>query len=230
MNKRKILLPALLVILVGLCITCCNSCQNEGGNMVSEGAIEYSASVVDQSNPMASLAPSKMTIRFKNNRSCAEMSAGMGLFSTSFICDPEKKTLTQLVKLLNKKFSLIQNETEIKAENEQYKFELTPCPETKMIAGYKCEKAHIKMKDDYNTEFDIWYTKDLAINNPNFANPYYMIDGVLMEYQMKKFGLEMRFVAKSVKKEDVDDEIFELPADFKAISSKEMNDLFESLQ
>ena len=179
---------------------------------------------------MAALAPSKMTIKFKNNKSCAEMSAGMGLFSTSFISDPEKKTLTQTVKLLNKKFSLVQNEAEIKAENDQYKFELIPTSEKKKIAGYNCEKAHIKMKDEYNTEFDIWYTKDLAIANPNFANPFYMVDGVLMEYQMKKFGLEMRFVAKAVKKEDVDDEVFELPPDFKPISAQEMNDLFESLQ
>jgi GLPGLI family protein len=207
-----------------------SSCSNENDKIVSEGSIEYSASVVDQANPMAALAPSKMTIKFKNNKSCAEMSAGMGLFSTSFISDPEKKTLTQLVKLLNKKFSLVQNEAEIKAENDQYKFELTPCSDTKMIAGYKCEKAHVKMQDEYSTEFDIWYTKDLAISNPNFANPFYMIDGVLMEYQMKKFGLEMRFVARSVKKEEIDDEIFELPVDYKAISAQEMNDLFESLQ
>jgi hypothetical protein len=230
MKRRKYIIPVLAVIIVVLCITCCNSCKNDNGNVVSEGIIEYSASVVDQANPMAALAPSKMTIKFKNNKSCAEMSAGMGLFSTSFISDPETKTLTQLVKLLNKKFSLVQHEEEIKKENDMYKFELTPCNDRKVIAGYKCEKAHVKMQDDYNTEFDIWYTKDLAIQNPNFANPFHMIDGVLMEYQMKKFGLEMRFVAKAVKKEDVDDAIFELPSDFKAISSQEMNDLFESLQ
>ena len=225
MKKRLIKgISGILLLLIA------GSCGSDGDKVVSEGSIEYTASVVDQANPMASLAPSKMTIKFKNNKSCAEMSAGMGLFSTSFISDPETKTLTQLVKLLNKKFSLVQNEAEIKAENDQYKFELTACNDTKMIAGYKCEKAHVKMNDDYETEFDIWFTKDLAINNPNFANPFHMIDGVLMEYQMKKFGLEMRFVAKSVKKEDVDDSVFELPADFKPISSEEMTALFESLQ
>jgi hypothetical protein len=225
MKKRLIQgLSGILLLLIA------GSCGTDDTKVVSEGSIEYTATVVDQANPMAALAPSKMTIRFKNNKSCAEMSAGMGLFSTSFISDPETKTLTQLVKLLNKKFSLVQHEDEIKKENDMYKFELTHCNDTKMIAGYKCEKAHIKMQDDYNTEFDVWYTKDLAIQNPNFANPFHMIDGVLMEYQMKKFGLEMRFVAKSVKNEDVDDATFELPPDFKAISAQEMSDLFESLQ
>ena len=206
------------------------SCGQNDDKVVAEGVIEYTASVVDQSNPMASLAPSKMTIKFKNNMSCAEMSAGMGLFTTAFISNPETKTLTQLVKLLNKKFSLVLDHPAIQKENEAYKFELTPCKETKLIAGYKCEKAHVKMLDEFGTEFDIFYTKDLAIENPNFANPFHMIDGVLMEYQMKKFGLEMKFTAKSVKKEDVDDSEFELPADFKAISAEEMATLFESLQ
>lgn len=190
----------------------------------------YDATVVDQANPMASLAPNKMTVKFKNNKSSAEMSAGMGLFSTTFISDPENKSMTQLVKLLNKKFSLVQDENSVKRENSSYPVEITPCKETKMIAGYKCEKAHVKLKDESASEFDIYYTKDLNIKNPNFANPYFTIDGVLMEYQMKKFGLEMKFTAKSVVNEDVDDESFELPSGYKPISEKEMNDLFMGLQ
>lgn len=213
----------LLLLIVG-------SCGQDNGKAVDEGIIEYTATVVDQANPMAGLAPSKMTIKFKNNKSCAEMSAGMGLFSTSFISDPEKKTLTQLVKLLNKKLSLVLNEAAITKENEAYKFELTPLKGKKMIAGYNCSSAHVKMEDDLQTEFDIFYTNELKIDNPNFANPFFMIDGVLMEYQMKKFGLEMKFTAKSIKKEDIDDSTFELPAEYKPISAEEMNTLFEQLQ
>ncbi len=215
-------------IVVALIISSCSGGDN--GKAADEGTIEYTASVVDQNNPMAGLAPSKMIIKFKNNKSCAEMSAGMGLFSTSFISDPEKKTLTQLVKLLNKKLSLVLNADAIEKENANYKFELTPLKTIKTIAGYKCQSAHVKMQDDFETEFDIFYTTELKIENPNFANPFHMIDGVLMEYQMKKFGLEMKFTAKAVKKEDIDDSTFELPADYKAISAEEMNILFEQLQ
>jgi GLPGLI family protein len=196
----------------------------------SEGTIEYTASVVDDSNPMAAMAPSKMTVKFKNNKSVAEMSAGMGLFSTSFISNPENKTLTQLVKLLNKKLALVQNQVEIKKESDAYPVEITLLKETKMLAGYKCNKAHVKVKDDSGTEFDIFYTKELGIANPNFANPFHEIDGVLMEYQMKKFGLEMKFTAKSVKKEDVEDSMFEMPSDYKIVTQDEMNTLMEQIQ
>lgn len=207
-------------------------CSNSDEKFLTEGAIEYDAVVVDQSNPMASLAPNKMTIKFKNDKSCAEMSAGMGLFSTSFISDPETKSMIQLVKLLNKKFSLVQKEADIKKENEEYKVDLTPTNETKLIAGIKCQKMHAKVKggDASDYEFDVYYTTELGIKNPNFANPYSKIDGVLMEYQMKKFGLEMKFTAKSIKKEEIEDANFELPADYKPISQQEMNDLFLGLQ
>jgi hypothetical protein len=225
MKKRFIHCISFFLVLIVV-----GSCGGGNGKAADEGTIEYSASVVDQNNPMATLAPSKMIIKFKNNKSCAEMSAGMGLFCTSFISDPEKKTLTQLVKLLNKKLSLVQNATDIAKENASYKFEITPLNETKMIAGYMCQKSHVKIDDDFQTEFDIFYTMELKIDHPNFANPFHMIEGVLMEYQMKKFGLEMKFTAKTVKKEDIDDATFELPADYKPVSAEEMNSLFESLQ
>lgn len=228
--KKKYLFTIIAIIIVLLCLVFCGKCKNDNGKVVDEGVIEYSASIVDQANPMAGLAPSKMVIKFKHNKSVAEMSAGMGLFSTSFISDPEKKTLTQLVKLLNKKLSLVLDADAIAKENAAYKFELTPMKETKMIAGYKCSKVHVKVDDDFQTEFDLYYTTELSIDNPNFANPFHMIDGVLMEYQMKKFGLEMKFTAKSIKKEEIDDSAFELPAEYKPISAEEMNTLFEQLQ
>jgi hypothetical protein len=218
-----------LAVFISICL--CGSCtpkKDEG--FISEGAITYNAEVVDTDNPMASLAPAKMVIKFKNNKSAAQMSAGMGLLSTSFISNPETKTFTQLIKLMNKKFSVIQNADEIKKENELYNLEVIPTKEVKMIAGYKCKKAIIHYKGGDPTDYPVYYTTGLDIKNANFANPYYMIDGVMMEYKIKKFGLEMKFTAKAVTKQSVDDSEFELPADYKKITEAEMTDLFIDLQ
>jgi hypothetical protein len=222
--------PLLIAFASCLYIFGITSCSHSDEKFISEGVIEYEAAVVDQNHPMAGLAPNKMTIKFKNNKSCAEMSAGMGLFSTTFISDPEKKTLTQLLKLMNKKFSLVEGEGEVKKENDSYPLEVTKLKDTKVIAGYKCNKAHVKVKDENASEFDIYYTSDLNIKDANFANPFSSIDGVLMEYQMKKFGLEMKFTAKKVKGEDIDDSCFDLPSDYKPITLEQMNGLFQGLQ
>jgi hypothetical protein len=158
------------------------------------------------------------------------MSAGMGLLSTSFISNPESLTFTQLIKLMNKKFSVVQNAAEIKKENELYNLEVIPTNVTKMIAGYNCKKAIIHYKGGDPTDYDVYYTTGLNIKNANFANPYYMIDGVMMEYKIKKFGLEMKFTAKAVSKVCIDDAVFELPSDYKKITEAEMTDLFIDLQ
>jgi hypothetical protein len=220
-----------LTVFIGiLFLTLLSACGQDDAKFVSEGVVEYSAVAVDKSNPMATMAPNKMFIKFKDDKSSLEMSAGMGLFSTSFISDPETKTFTQLVKLLNKKFSLVQAESDYKKNNDSYPIEIIPTKETKIIAGYKCSKVHIKLKKVPFNEFDVFYTKELNIKNPNFANPFYMIDGVMMEFQMEKFGMEMKFTATSVKKEIVEDATFEMPADYKPISESEMDNMFKNLQ
>ncbi len=225
--KKNILTYSILLVSIALVW---GGCKQVDEKFISEGTIEYDAKVVDESNPMASLTPNKMFVKFKNNKSSVEMNAGMGLFSTSFVSNPENQTLIQLVKLLNKKYYLIQNIAEINKENEAYSFEITKVNETKVISGYPCKKASVHCKTGEIPDFDVFYTKDLDIKNPNFANPFQEIDGVLMEYQMKKFGLEMKFTAKMVTKESIDDAIFEVPADYKKISPKEMNELFLGLQ
>ena len=83
--------------------------RGSNGKVVSEGVIEFEASAVDPNNPMADLAPNKMVLKFKDHKSVAEMSAGMGLLTMSFVSDYNSKTVTQLVKLLNKKYASIAN-------------------------------------------------------------------------------------------------------------------------
>lgn len=224
MKKRS-----LAFVIVGIIIWAAG-CKQTDEKFISEGEIEYEASLLDHTNSMATMAPNKMIVRFKANKSCAEMSAGMGLFSASFISDPENKSFTQLVKILNKKFLLTQDEEAINKENERYELVLTPTSETKMIAGYTCKKINVIPSDKNIQPFAVFYTDEIDIKKPNFTNPFHKIDGVLMEYQLKKFGLEMRFVAKSVKKSVVDEKCFQIPGDYKSVSEKEMRMIFDDLQ
>lgn len=221
-----------LIVIINICLLSgCGSPKEEGKeNVISEGVINYTSEVVDMNNSMADMAPSKMTVKFKNNKSVVGMSAGMGALTISFISDPEAQTLTQLVWFLGKKYSLLQNSTDIQRENELFNIEIIPTNQTKLIAGYNCKKAKIHYKGGDSNDYDIYYTTEINIENSNFANPYFKIDGVLMEYRIKKFGLELQFTATSVTKEPVDDAIFEIPPEYKPITAEEMTDLFIELQ
>ncbi|HXC03192.1 MAG TPA: hypothetical protein VNZ86_00495, partial [Bacteroidia bacterium] len=65
---------------------------------------------------------------------------------------------------------------------------------------------------------------------PNWSNPYHEIDGVLMEYQLKRYGLELRFNAVSVSKASIDESIFTLPSEYKLISRAEMASKFSDFK
>ena len=107
-------------------------------NNLTEGLIEYNAEVVDQNHPMAGLAPSTATVKFKKNKVQLEMST-MGIFNTTFISNPAQKTLTQMVKFMDLKNACIQRECEVVDENKNYELNFVETKEIKKIARYKCK-------------------------------------------------------------------------------------------
>lgn len=71
--------------------------------------------------------------------------------------------------------------------------------ETKIIAGFLCKKAIISLPSTHET-FDIYYTEEITLKNPNSTNPYKEIKGVLMEFELQLLYLKMRFVANNYQK------------------------------
>jgi GLPGLI family protein len=208
-------------------LSCGGSGKSE--NALTEGVIEYNAEVVDQTHPMAGLAPGSATVKFKENRLQVEMST-MGIFNTIFISDPGKKTLTQMVKFMDIKNACIQTEADLVQENKDYELKLEEVKGTKKIAGYNCKKVKATYVNNPNESFDVFYTEELGLDSINNIGPYKQLKGMLMQYRLKKLGLEMCFTATSVKKEEVKDDVFEVPAFYKIVTRPEMEKLFEDIQ
>lgn len=209
-------------------LTSCGG-SNRAENALNEGVIEYNAEVVDQAHPMAGLAPGSATVKFKDNKLQVEMST-MGIFNTIFISNPGKKTLTQMVKFMDIKNACIQNEADLDQENKDYQLKLEETKETKKIAGYNCKKVKATYVNNPAESFDVYYTTDLGLDSINHIGPYRSIKGMLMQYRLKKLGLEMCFTATAVKKEEVKEDVFEVPAFYKIVTRPEMEKLFEDIQ
>lgn len=208
-------------------MSCGDSKRTE--NSLTEGLIEYNAEVVDQSHPMAGLAPGSATVKFKNNKLEIEMST-MGIFNTTFISNPAKKTLSQMVKFMDIKNACIQTEKDLEPDNKAYALKFEECKETKKIAGYTCKKVKATMVNDPSVTFDVYYTDELGMDSINNMGPYKEIKGMLMHYRLKKLGLEMAFTATAVKKEVIKEEDFEIPAYYKIVTRPEMEQLFVDIQ
>jgi len=212
----------LLVILFGACKNFSTT------SSIDEGEIEYTLQVVENRNVLLTndMLPSTTTMSFKNNNICFNLSA-FGVFATDLISKQGSKTLTQTLKLMGKKYAVVATQDSLK---EYMKAEPTMTIEytknTKTVAGYKCKHAKCTFHNPDFPSFDVYYTEDIKIEDPNFYSQYSPIKDVLMEFNVYRYNVFMRLTAKKVNEKDVDDAVFEAAADFKKVSKREMDSYF----
>lgn len=224
--KLKSIFSIPRLILYVITIFVFTGCTEKNDKILNEGIIEYDVNAVDQSHPWAGMIPTTATLKFKDDKFVLEMST-MGMFTTLFVCNQGNKTLTQMVKFLDIKQACIENEKDIQTENLQYKIKCEETKDTKVIAGYKCNKVKVTMEKDPTVIFEAYYTKEMGAENVNALSPYLGIKGMLMQYRLKKMGLELEFTAKNVKKAEIADNTFEIPAYYKIVSKQEIEKIFQ---
>ena len=148
----------------------------------SEGIIAYNVSYpkMDKNNFMLDFMPKKMVLKFKDNKYKTSLSAGMGLFKTNFIINPDEHQFSQLVKLIDKRYILTLKGDEITASiNRLPAFKIEHTGETKKILNYVCEKVIITVDNDANDAFTVFYTDKINIKTPNSTNQFEGIDGLM---------------------------------------------------
>ncbi len=215
-----------LIIATLAVFSSCNDAKNSGP---TQGIIEYEIKVLNNQNPIltSDLLPGTMVARFKNNCMSQELSAGLGMFSTTFVSNLEKKSVFQTLQMLGKKYSCVADSmqlVDIINKEPLLNFELVPGQ--KVIAGYTCKKAIAKYADGSKPPIEVYYTEEIAVKDPNFYFNYHQIKGVLMEFNVTRYMIEMRLTAKSVKNEEVADSYFNLDSSSKIVSLEEMNNYF----
>lgn len=205
-----------------------------GGNSSdkSQGIIAYKVSYpkMDKHNLMFDFMPKKMVLKFKDDKYKTTLSAGMGMFKTSFIVDQEEDQFSQMVKLINKKYILTLKGDEIKKSiNQLPSFHIEYTGETKKILNYVCEKAIITVDNEANDAFTVYFTDKIQLDNPNWNNQFNGIDGVMLEYQYEKYGICMRFKAKNIKFTEIDESEFEINEKYEFISEAEMDNEMQEI-
>jgi len=221
---RKGIIPfCILLLIAGL-----QSCSDVLHRNKNEGVIEFDTKGVDVNHPLYGFAPSTATLKFKGDKFAIEMST-MGMFNTAIIGDNKAKTIAQTVKFLDIKQACIDKEKQIAADNAEYAIKIEETDETKEMLGFKCHKAKVTKLKEPGVTFDVWYTKEIGAENCNALTPYSQLKGMLVDYRIQKFGMELHFKAKSYQPIEVSDQSFEIPASMKIVSSEEMETFFANL-
>lgn len=172
------------------------------------------------------MLPSEAVTFCKGDKTRTEMTMGFGMNTTS-IADSKTGNSVALMNLLGSKYAI---ETKGDAENlENEKFskntKVDVTNETKTIAGYLCKKAIVKVTDPETkktTEMDVWFAKDLNVNNGFAKGPFAKIEGTMLEFSLEQQGMNMNFQASSITKQKVDDQMFVVPEGYKKMTQEDL--------
>ncbi|MCW3085686.1 MAG: hypothetical protein JWP12_3052 [Bacteroidetes bacterium] len=205
---RKILVVATLAL---LSITNLSAQKNTP----FEGIVTYSISFEGSGLPQEALSMlngAELVSYIKGDKRRTDMN--MAIQSTTSIIDEKNQEVVTLMDIMGQKYLIRTKSDELKKEQEDGpELSIKYVDGTKDIAGYKCKKAEItvKGKDGKEEMVTIYYTEEIPTSD--IKSVYKGLKGYPMEYQITQGGIKMTFTAKSVSKDPVPDNKFELPKD-----------------
>lgn len=226
--KRKFKLFIFIVIPILFAGKC-----EEGTNELTQGVITYNISYPRpiEDKWMEKLMPSEMEMRFKDNKINTELTFGLGMIKIGYITNTKDRHLHELLKFMRNRNVSHRGQKQVNDLLKQIpEHTIKLLPDTKSIAGVLCHKAKVKVNSPQEPyAYDLWYTNEIKIKDPNWCTPFHEIPGVLMEYRVERFNVVMHFTAVSVDYEELNENEFLVPKKYKEISieamEKNLNDL-----
>jgi hypothetical protein len=148
------------------------------------------------------------TFFVKGAMSCSELKSS--LFSSSTIYDANTGMAVVLREVSGQKLLIRLNQDNWDDKNKQYQgLVFSKLPETKIIAGYKCEKATATTKDGFT--ITVFYTKDIVTSNKDYDPEFKNLDGLPMEYELSNGKMSIKHSLVSINLNPVPASRFDIP-------------------
>jgi GLPGLI family protein len=203
MNKIK---SFLLVFLSGLL-----AISGMAQKKVSEITLVYDAviSTGDNQPKMAdAFDGSTTTVFISGAMSRSEMVSALS--SSTTIYDGKTGSAVILQEISGQKILIRMTKENWRDKNKRYEnIVFSNTGETKMIAGYKCEKAEAKMKD--GAVFTVFYTKDIILENADYNTQFKNLEGLPLEYELSQGNLKIKHVVSKINMNPVPAIKFDIP-------------------
>jgi hypothetical protein len=200
------------------------SCSDKGGKGISQGEIHYTIDYTGNFGVPREIMPRSLIVSFKNDKILFDITAPIGNSGIMNLSNPDKGIFDTYISLLSWRYSYSAKPGESHPGFEaMHGMEIKKSSRTAVICGFNCKYAEATLPGDRTKKYDIWYTNDIKVENPNAATPYSEIDGVLMSFFFLMGSAEMHFNAETVYKKDIPDKIFERRDKYMRVSREEID-------
>jgi len=200
------------------------SCKEKGGKNISQGEIHYNIDYIGSFGPMPKeVLPKNLVVSFKNNKMLFEMISSFGNSGILNLSNPEKEIFDTYFSLFTLKyFYAVQPGEQFPGFEAMKDIVIKKTGKTSVICGFNCKNAEVTIPSLGNKVYQVWYTNEISVKNPNTATPFSQIDGVLMSFFFFLGPAELHFDAETVYKKDIPDEVFERRDQFMRVSRAEI--------
>jgi hypothetical protein len=228
--KNRIVITLYLLLLTGFTflVTRCTS-----SNTYSSGIIEYEISFPDfnaEEHPLtAAFLPKKQVVSFAGNQMHSQIKKAV--FELNVITDSENRRFYSDYLFNERKHFVGQGDelSSMLSANKGFRVQLTDITDT--LLGFTIHQAIATSNE--NEVFELWYTKQIVMTNPNWFNPYHEVPGMLMRYTIEQNGVKMKFEAKSFSSVKPEAELFNPTQEGTKIDytsfTNELTELFHNL-
>jgi GLPGLI family protein len=201
------------------------SCKEKGGKYINQGEIHYNIDYIGNFGSMPKeVLPKNLIVSFKNNKILFEMISSFGNSGILNLANPDKGIFDTYFSLFTLKyFYAVQPGEQFPGFEAMQGIVIKKTSKTSVICGFDCKNAEVTFPADRNKIYEIWYTEDIKVKNPNTATPFNQIDGVLMSFFFFLGPAEVHFDAETVYKKEIPDETFERRNKFMRVSREEID-------
>lgn len=199
-----------------------SSCKNKGGKDINQGEIHYNIEYIGNVTHMPKeVMPKILVVSFKDDKILFDISAPFGNSGILNLSNPEEGIFDTYISLLTWRYfySAKPGETH-PGFNAMEGIDIRKTARTTIICGFICKNAEVRFPDNNDKIYDIWYTNEIDVKEPNIATPFSEIDGVLMDFFFLMGPAEMHFSAETVYKKEIPDKTFERRTNFDRVSKE----------
>ena len=203
------------------------SCGNRSGSGIDQGEIHFSIAYVGQMMGIKKeIMPKQMVVSFKDDKVLFDMTSNIGRSGIMILSNPDDDIYDMYCSVLTSRYYYGAKSGEMYPGFGAMKgIVVEETSKEAVICGYNAHCAEVTLPSKSGVKYEVWYTKEIDLDNPNRATPFKDIDGVILKFFYVIGDLEMHFSAENVYSKNIDDALFDRKKGY-ILATKESIDRF----
>lgn len=211
-------------------VTTFYSCKSKGGKNIDQGEIHYTIEYMGNGSMPREIMPRNLVVSFKKDKILFDISAPFGNSGILNLSNPEKGIYDTYISLLSWRYFYSAKPGEMHPGFEAMEgLQIRKTSKTTVICGFTCRNAEVRIPSRKDRVYEVWYTNEIDIKDPNAATPFSDIEGVLMSFFFIMGPAEMHFIAETVYKKEIPDETFERRNRYSRISREQIDNIISKM-